>query len=75
MLISVGGICGVRLIWIYTVFAAIRNPLTIFFAYPVSWGLTFVAQFALYQATRKKLEREWRLEKEKKETPAVEANA
>ncbi len=75
MLISVGGICGVRLLWIYTVFAAIRNPLTIFFAYPVSWGLTFIAQFALYHSTRKKLERAWRLEKDEKESLAVEANA
>ena len=59
MLISVAGSCGVRVIWIYTVFVWIRHPLTIFFAYSVSWFIAFVGQFVFYQRLQKKLGEEW----------------
>ena len=59
MTVSVVGICGVRILWIYTVFVWIRHPLTIFFAYAVSWGVTLIAQIFLYFKTRRKVAASW----------------
>ena len=63
MMVSIAGVCGVRILWIYTVFAAFRNPLIIFAAYGVSWFITALAQFSLYQVTRKKLTERLALER------------
>ena len=59
MIVSVAGICGVRILWINTMFVWFRHPLTIFFAYAASWSIAFVFQFILYQRLRKKIGREW----------------
>ena len=48
MLISVLGICGFRIAWIFTVFAASHDPDVLFLSYPVSWMLTFVMQFIAF---------------------------
>ena len=71
MIVSVLGICGVRILWIYTVFVWIRHPLTIFFAYGASWLITYVAQFILYQIVRRKMVKQWEEEK-RQQTVAVE---
>ena len=63
MIVSVAGICGVRILWINTVFVWIRHPLTIFFAYAASWSITFVVQFILYQRLQKRMGREWEEER------------
>ena len=49
-LISVLGICGLRIAWIYTIFQIPRfhTPGWLFLSYPVSWIVTLLAQFALY---------------------------
>ena len=75
MIVSVGGICGVRVLWIYTMFVWIRHPLTIFFAYGVSWSVTFIVQHILYLRLRKKMEEQWRAEAIKKEQANLEAVA
>ncbi len=62
MIVSVAGICGVRILWIYTVFAVFRHPIVIFAAYGVSWLVTCVAQVILYGHTIKKTSREWAAE-------------
>ena len=62
MIVSVAGICGVRVLWIYTVFAWIRHPLTIFFAYGASWSITFIVQFILFQRLQKKMALKWQNE-------------
>lgn len=48
MVISVLGICGMRIGWIYTVFAEHHTPAALFISYPISWGLTFVAEFVVF---------------------------
>ncbi len=63
MIVSVAGICGVRVLWINTVFVWIRHPLTIFFAYGASWTITFVAQAILYRRLQKKIGDAWEAEK------------
>lgn len=50
MLISILGVVGVRLLWIFTVFADPRwhSLESLYFSYTVSWSLTFIAQLILY---------------------------
>ena len=62
MLVSVAGICGVRVLWINTVFVWIRHPLTIFFAYGASWTITFIAQAIIYRRVQKQMGEQWERE-------------
>ena len=48
MIISVLGVCGIRLLWIYTVFEAYHTPDCLYLSYGVSWVATFLAQFAAF---------------------------
>ncbi len=50
MCLSVAGICGIRVLWIYTVFAIpqLQNPVGLMASYPVSWMLTFCAQLVAF---------------------------
>lgn len=63
MIVSVAGICGVRILWINTMFVWFRHPLTIFFAYGASWTITFIAQAIIYRRVQKKMGEEWEAEK------------
>lgn len=63
MIVSVVGICGVRVLWINTVFVWIRHPLTIFLAYGASWTVTFIVQAILYRRLQKKIGAEWEAQK------------
>ncbi len=57
MLISVLGICGVRIMWIYTVFQMpeYHTPQCLYLSYPITWTVTLVVQFiALSVIYRKK---------------------
>ena len=40
MCVSIAGVCGVRLMWIFTVFRAIHTPECLFISYPISWIAT-----------------------------------
>ena len=40
MAASMAGICGFRLLWIYTVFAATPSLTTLYLSYPVGWATT-----------------------------------
>ncbi len=46
MIISVAGICGMRVVWIYTVFAlpAFHTLECLYLSYPISWIITFICQ-------------------------------
>ncbi|MBQ7624236.1 MAG: MATE family efflux transporter [Clostridia bacterium] len=57
MLISLVGICGVRVLWTATVFniPAYHNVFWLYVSYPVSWILTFTAATAAYLVIKKKL--------------------
>ena len=50
MLISVLGVCGLRIGWIYTIFQVPRfhTPLCLFISYPVSWVITFLCQMVAF---------------------------
>lgn len=49
MLISLLGVCGLRLLWIYTVFAQYRDWNVLFYSYPLSWIITLLASAIFYQ--------------------------
>lgn len=53
-LISVAGVCGLRLVWVYTVFAAHHDFITLMAAYPVSWIVTAAAILVSYFILRKR---------------------
>jgi len=50
MLISVLGVCGIRLGWIFTIFQIpqFHTPESLYSSYVVSWFVTFVAQTAAF---------------------------
>ena len=43
------GICGVRILWLYTAFASHRDFFTLMLAYPVSWAVTIVVLTVVYR--------------------------
>lgn len=47
------GICGVRILWLYTAFAAHRDFVTLMLAYPVSWAVTIVVLTVVYRMCRR----------------------
>lgn len=55
MMITVFGTCVTRIIWIYTIFQVDRTIETLYMSYPVSWGITVVAQFVLYFIVKRHL--------------------
>ena len=61
MVISVIGVCGFRIGWIYTIFQLPRfhTPEWLYHSYTISWGITFVAQtiayFIIYNKKKKQI--------------------
>jgi len=51
MIISVLGVCGLRIGWISTIFQipAFHTPQCLFLSYPVSWVITFAAQMLAFR--------------------------
>ena len=50
MIISILGVCGIRIGWIYTIFQipAFHMPQCLYISYPVSWIATFLFQMAAF---------------------------
>lgn len=53
-LVALSGICGIRLIWIFTVFEHTHSLKLLFLSYPISWAVTIIVQFTCYFLLRKK---------------------
>ena len=53
MVISVLGICGLRILWIYTIFQIPRfhTPQCLYLSYLISWSITFAIQIAAFLRT------------------------
>ena len=60
MVISVLGICGIRIAWIYTIFQIPRfHTIDVLFAsYPISWAITYAAQLFAFLTIFNKFRRE-----------------
>ncbi len=56
MLISVLGVCGIRIGWIFTVFQipALHTPQCLYLSYPFSWTVTFLCQLVAFLHVYKK---------------------
>lgn len=61
MIVTIVGVCGVRMFWIYTIFAHFKTLSCLYISYPVSWFLTaaihasccfFVARKTITQINR-----------------------
>lgn len=61
MLVSLVGVCGLRLLYIATIFQMERfhNISTVYVLYPISWLVTFVAHMVCFVFVRKKLKKAW----------------
>ncbi len=65
MIISLVGACGLRIIWVYTIFAASPSIIGLYISYPVSWALTFAALFIYASFVRKSLINQGNIEADK----------
>lgn len=52
MIISLIGVCGVRLLWIFVVLPDNHSLIELYWAYPISWAIAFFALFALYMVLK-----------------------
>lgn len=48
MLITVLGVCGFRVLWIFTVFKEYHTLKCLYLSYPISWAMTFIAQLTMF---------------------------
>ena len=62
MLVSLLGVCGVRLVWVYTVFQipAYHPPRGIYWSYPLSWTFTFLVHLLCFTVALRRLRRTMR---------------
>lgn len=55
MVFTLVGVCGVRILWINTIFKIFNTPMSIYLSYPVSWTLAlasnFIAFIVIYRKT------------------------
>lgn len=57
MIVSLAGACGLRVIWIFTVFQWFRSLQVLYLSYPVSWLITALAHLGCYIYVKKKLDK------------------
>lgn len=55
MLVSIVGVCGLRITWIFTAFAANHTLETLYISYPISWIITGTAHFICFMFIKKKI--------------------
>ena len=53
MVVSLVGACGLRLVWVATVFPLFHSPATLYFSYPVTWTITGLAHLIFFLVARK----------------------
>lgn len=58
MIVSLLGACGIRIFWIYFILPLNRSLTFLYWAYPVSWAVTFFVQFAMYFILKNKMKRQ-----------------
>jgi len=60
MVISVLGVCGLRIGWIYTVFQLpqFHTPQYLFMSYPITWAITFIAQLIAFFIVLRRVSRQ-----------------
>lgn len=54
MVVSLVGACGLRLVWVATIFRLIPTPATLYISYPVSWAITGAVHLIVFLRVRKR---------------------
>ena len=54
MIVSLIGACGLRIIWIFTIFQCHRTLWMLYVSYPITWMITFTAHLICYLIIRHK---------------------
>lgn len=57
MVITITFVCGFRVVWIYTIFAAFPTLETLYVSYPITWGLAAFFDFICYLFVKKRVEK------------------
>ena len=55
MLVTIFGACGLRILWLLTVFAHWNTTASIYISYPVTWVVTLTVQMIFFYAAKKEL--------------------
>lgn len=48
LIITVAGVCGFRIVWIYTVFQKFHELETLYISYTISWAMTFLIELIIF---------------------------
>lgn len=64
MIVSLLGACGIRIFWIYFILPLNKTLTNLYWAYPVSWAVTFFAQFIMYFILINKMKKQGKLNDE-----------
>jgi len=55
MIVSLTGACGLRVVWVFTIFAHYHSLFVLYISYPISWLITAAAHVVCYYQVYKKL--------------------
>lgn len=57
MIITVAGVCGLRIVWIYTIFRIpeYHTLKSLYFSYTISWLCTFLIEFVVFMILMKRM--------------------
>lgn len=57
MIVSLIGACGLRVLWVMTIFQWQRSLFTLYISYPISWGITCMAHVICYIIVSKRVKK------------------
>lgn len=57
MIVSLIGACGLRVLWVMTIFQWQRSLFTLYISYPISWGITCMAHVICYLIVSKRVKK------------------
>ncbi len=58
MIVSLTGACGLRILWIYTIFQWYHSLTVLYLSYPISWLVTGLAHFGCFLLVKKRVNQE-----------------
>ncbi len=57
MVITITFVCGFRVVWLYTAFAAVPTLEMLYVSYPITWGLAALVDFGCYFVVKHRVEK------------------
>ena len=73
-IVSLTGVCGIRILWIYIIFPLDRTLFSLYLSYPVSWAIAFISHlicFILFFRLWKKKQLAWDAAPQETPSPAA----